>query len=405
MSLRKVQACWVALAVVTLAASSGCTSSTHTATEPPEPARQQARDQPGPPGDTPAPAGTATRRDALRDLSAALRADPVVAPLHIIGRVDRRDPAGPRFGWPGTQLRASFVGTGLSLDLADTGASHYDVSVDGGPPSLLIVSGGRKTYEVARDLGAREHSLVLTKRTETLVGVTQLLGIAPRAGGALLETPAPSGRRMELIGDSITCGFGVLGGDASCPFTAATESEPLAWGALAARRLAAIHTTTAVSGIGVFRNYGGATVGTMPEVYRRAIANDPSSAWDHSFVPDVIVVGLATNDFSGGQGDPGVAFQSTYVTFLTALRSTHPNAHIVVATSPMLSGANRTWLRAYLDAAVAERFAAGESRLTLLDIDEQDSDDGLGCQYHPSTTTQERMAEKLASHVRPLMGW
>lgn len=100
-----------------------------------------------------------------------------------------------------------------------------------------------------------------------------------------------------------------------------------------------------------------------------------------------------------------MAFQSTYVSFLTALRATHPRAHIVVATSPMLSGANRTMLRAYLDAALAERFAAGESRLTLLDIDEQDSSNGLGCQYHPSTATQERMAAKLVAHVRPLMGW
>jgi lysophospholipase L1-like esterase len=388
--------------------SHGCAAPQHAATEPPDQVLEGARSDDAPDedvDDAAAPNSIATPTEASRELSAALRSPPHVAPFHLIGRVDARDPARPRIGWPGTQLRTRFFGTGVSLDLTDTGVSHYDVSIDGAPPTEWIVSGERRTYDVANALPEGEHDLVVTKRTETFTGVTQLFGVAPRPGGTLLQTPVPSGRRMELIGDSITCGFGVLGADASCQFSAATESESLAWGALAARQLSAMHIATAVSGIGMLRNYGGETEGTMPEVYGRAVANDPSSVWDHSFVPDVIVVSLGTNDFAGGKGDPGVAFRDSYVAFLTKLRATHPQAQIVAATSPMLSAPNRTMLRAYLEAAIAARFTAGESKLTLLEIDEQGFADGLGCGYHPSQTTHQKMAARLVAHVRTLMAW
>jgi lysophospholipase L1-like esterase len=393
--------------VLAIAASNGCASS-----KSPEDSPQEPRDNHDGAGedlvDAGAPVGMLPGAEPplSRDVAARLRVAPIGAAYHLIGRLDLRDPAGPRFGWPGTQLRVRFAGTGLALELADTGASHYDVAVDGWPLWQLVVSGGRKTYDVASGLAAHEqHDVVLTKRTETVAGVTQLLGVVPQAGGALVPTPAPSGRRIELVGDSIACGFGVLGADETCPFTAATESEPLAWGALAARRLAAIHPTTAVSGIGLFRNYGGGTVGTMPEVYGRSVASDPSSTWDHSFVPDVIVVSLGTNDYGDNLGDPGPAFADTYVAFLATLRATHPHAQIVATTSPMLAGAQRATLHAYLETAIAARLAAGESRLTLLDLDEQDFSDGLGCQYHPSKITQQKMASKLVAHLESLMGW
>lgn len=89
--------------------------------------------------------------------------------------------------------------------------------------------------------------MIPKKRTETVAGVTQLVGFV----GTLVPTPEPVGRRIEVIGDSITCGFGVLGADQTCPFSPSTEAEPRAWGALASKELGAMHMATAVSGIGV----------------------------------------------------------------------------------------------------------------------------------------------------------
>lgn len=324
-----------------------------------------------------------------------------VAPFHIVGRVDTRDPGGPRLGWSGIEVRARFAGPSLAIVLEDTGTSYYDVSVDGAA-SVLLVTGGARPYTLATGLSPGAHELILTKRTETITGVTQLQGFV----GTLVPSPVPTGRRIELIGDSISCGFGVLGPNETCPFSPDTQSEPRAWGAVAAKQLGALHTVTAVSGLGVLRNYGGDTTETMPDRYDRALANDPDSVWDHhAFEPDVLVVNLGTNDFSGGKGDPGPGFQTAYTTFLERLRARHPQAEIVAATSPMLSDDNRTKLFSYVTAAVAARKAAGDDAVSFVDIAEQTDADGYGCGYHPNIATQKRMAAELVAHVKPLMGW
>lgn len=324
------------------------------------------------------------------------------AMYYIVGRFEAGSGSGPRIGWSGTQIRARFSGEGIGLVLADTGVSHYDVSIDGAAPTLLVVSGGARTYAVASGLAPRQHDLVVTKRTESLTGVTELAGFV----GALVPSPAPSGRRIELVGDSITCGFGVLGADATCAFSPETESEPLAWGAIAAKELGAMHVVTAVSGIGVLRNYDGTTEDTMPERYDRALADDPDSTWDHAaFAPDLIVVNLGTNDFAGGKGDPGPGFEEAYTRFLAALRDKHPAAWIVVATSPMLSGETHARHWAYLEGALAARRRAGDTKLSLLDLPEQSEADGYGCGYHPSTTTQKKMATRLVALVTSLLDW
>ncbi len=329
-----------------------------------------------------------------------------VAPWHIIGRVDTDDPAGARFGYPGTEIRVRFLGSGLYVTLEQRRLGHYDVWIDGVPaPAPLLVTEGERTYEVAVGLVAAEHDVALVKRTETFVGVTRLLAISATSDGTIVPSSLPNTRRIEFVGDSITCGFGVLGTDATCAFSPETEAEPLAWGAVAARELGALHTTVAISGIGVYRNYGGETTSTMPELYGRTIAEDPSSSWDHSFVPDVIVVNLGTNDFAGGKGDPGPVFEEAYESFLRQLRDIHPRSHIVAATSPMLSAANHQASRAYIDAAIAARRASGDQAVTLLDLDEQNPADGLGCGYHPNVATQAKMAAKLVDHVQSVLGW
>jgi lysophospholipase L1-like esterase len=309
---------------------------------------------------------------------------------------------GPRLGWPGTQIRARFSGPGISIVLKDTGTSDYDVAIDGGPPVLEVVSGDTHTYELAAGLAPGEHDLVLTKRTETATGVTQVLGFS----GAVVPTPAPSGRGIEMIGDSMTCGYGVLGASQACAFSPDTEDEEMAWGALAAKELGALHSVTAVSGMGLLRNFGGETTETMPARYDRALADDPSSTWDaHAFEPDVIVIDLGTNDFNDGKGDPGPAFQATYTTFLATLRARHAQAHIVAATSPMLVGDDRTTLRTYVQAAVSARQSAGDAKVSWLDMDQQVATDGYGCAFHPSATTQKKMATALVAHLKSHLGW
>lgn len=69
-----------------------------------------------------------------------------------------------------------------------------------------------------------------------------------RCAGRFLTPPEGPARRIEVIGDSITCGYGVDGADQYCPFSAATENHYRTYAAIAARDLGADLATLAWSG-------------------------------------------------------------------------------------------------------------------------------------------------------------
>jgi lysophospholipase L1-like esterase len=261
-----------------------------------------------------------------------------VATVHYLGRFDWRDPAGPRFAWPGTGIAATFLGTGLQATLADTGHDILAVAIDGGTPKAVPTAGPGKVYTLASNLTAGQHTVVLTKRTEASVGVEQLLALTPQ-GGAIVPSPAPFTRRIEFIGDSIACGYGVLGAD--CHFSPETEDEGVAFGAIAATALHAQRSVIAYSGKGMYRDDRGSTVDQMPVLFNRVLPDDPTSTWDFSAPPpDVVVIELSSNDFTGG--DPGEAFERAYVAFLQQLRRRYPGAYVLCALSTMVTGPDRT---------------------------------------------------------------
>jgi lysophospholipase L1-like esterase len=320
--------------------------------------------------------------------------------LHFVGRFDTSDPKGPRFAWPASAIYTRFSGTGAKLALHDTGTNFFDVSIDGAPPVLVKTSSASDSYAIASGLPDGEHAVAIVRRTESFVGIAQFLGVTSNEGRPLVPTPAPFPRTIEVIGDSITCGYGVLGASATCSFSDDTEDEELAYGALAAKALGAAHTAIAYSGIGVYRNYGGDTTNTMQDRWKRTFADDAASTWDFRLVPDVVVVNLGTNDYA--KGDPGQPFQDAYLAFLKAIRAKYPNAPILGALSPMLSGASRSAARTAIQAAIG---AAADPKATYFEFDEQSAADGYGCDYHPSQVTQKKMSDKLVPAIKSAAGW
>jgi lysophospholipase L1-like esterase len=336
-----------------------------------------------------------------------------LATIHYLGRFDTRDPAGPRFAWPGTGLAATFEGTGIEVTLADTGANVLVVVVDGGAPTTVATSGPARTYTLASNLPPRPHTLMLTKRTEASWGVLQLLGLAPE-GGALIPSPSPFARRIEYVGDSITCGYGDLGDSPACHFTADTEDETAAYGGLAAAALGAEPSVIAYSGKGMYRDYLSHTTDSMPVLFDRALPDDPTSAWGFTTpAPDVVVINLGSNDFA--QGDPGPPFVQAYATFLEQLRRRYPQAHVICALPPTMSEPERAIAAGYLQGVVQRARAAGDARVSTLEIRVEGgavfgfqprlASDGWGCDHHPSVTTQRRMGIELASAIPRIVGW
>ncbi|MGE0786739.1 MAG: SGNH/GDSL hydrolase family protein [Sandaracinaceae bacterium] len=353
----------------------------------------------GPRGDGGPRTDAGPRRDGSVGTDAGVDGGgPPLADVHFLGRFEIAAMDDARFAWPGSSVRARFDGTAISVTLEDGGNGMLDVEIDGTVVDVLTPSGGSGTYELASGLAAGQHDVAITRRTESFFGATRFRGFS---GATLVPSPAPA-RFIEMVGDSITCGYGVLGPNESCGFSADTEAETHAWGAIAAADLDAAHVAIAYSGKGVVRNYGGDTSDRLPQIYDRVFADDGGTTYGFDqYTPDVVVINLGTNDYS--VGDPGMAFEDQLATFVGVIRGHYPDAWIILATSPMLGGADHAAHLAHLQSVDT---ALGDARVDVLDLAPQDGGaNGLGCDYHPSEATQAIMATALAARIRMLTGW
>ncbi|MEA2698077.1 MAG: hypothetical protein QOI66_2348 [Myxococcales bacterium] len=329
---------------------------------------------------------------------------PTGAPaVRFVGRFDRSDPNNPRFAWSGSGMIARFAGTSVGVKLG--GGQQFTVLVDGALRPKLIPLAGGALSPIASGLPAGEHLVEIYRRTEGNQGESQFLGF-DFGGGALLAPPPTPARRIEIIGDSITCGYGVEGADMNCHYTPDTQNHYLTYGAITARNLNADLVTLAWSGKGIVCNYGDdptSCVDPFPIYYDRTLPDRAASQWDFaSWQPQVVVINLGTNDVSTPVDPTEAQFTGAYRTFLQHVRSKYPAALILCTVAPLLGGADLTEARAYIDAAVA---ATGDAKIKSFPMAQTDPADGWGCDFHPSVKTHQKMAATLTAQLKTELGW
>jgi lysophospholipase L1-like esterase len=323
--------------------------------------------------------------------------------VRVVGRTDG-DPKSPRFEWSGVSIQAHFKGTSVQADLDGGNNNYFEIIVDGQTKPRVTTTSGRKKVPVVSGLTNAEHDLIIWRRTEANNSApTQFFGLD--LGGGTLLSVTPPAHKVEIIGDSITCGYGNEGAGPNCSFSYDTENSYLAYGSVAARTLGADLFTECWSGKGVYRNYGNdTTTETMPTLFKRTIPTDSTSTWSFSWIPDAVIINLGTNDFS--QGDPGQPFLNAYEAFVSDLRTHYPNAYVFLVIGPMLSDPNLTAARGYLDQVAMARSGAGDKRVQQILVEPQDqSKNGIGCDYHPSVATDDAMGKSIASTIKTTMGW
>ncbi|MEY4551336.1 MAG: hypothetical protein RL685_7531 [Pseudomonadota bacterium] len=329
--------------------------------------------------------------------------------VRFIGRVDTTssagfDGTGARFAWSGSGVVARFSGSQVAVRLV--GGQQFTVLVDGVLQPTLTPTGGLDV--LASGLAFGEHTVELYRRTEANQGESQLLGFDFGDGAQLAPPPLPE-RRVELVGDSITAGYGNEGADMSCPFTPETENHYLTYGALAARQLGAEVSTVAWSGKGVVCNYGDDPTSCsdpLPPYYGRTLPARADSVWDfNEWQPQAVVINLGTNDFSTTSDPTQAEFETAFGTLLERIRSGYPEALILATVGPLLNGTDLSTARSYIANVVQARNTAGDARVKSFELAPTNAADGYGCDYHPSLRTHEIMGEALTAVLRTELGW
>lgn len=327
-------------------------------------------------------------------MDATVDAAPAVPGVRFVGRVDTVD-GGTRFEWPGVSFHANFTGASVAMDLNDSFATEFAVFVDGTEHPKVVASAGRKSYPLASGLSSGMHELEVWRRSESTVGLSEFYGLTFDPGGALLAPPAPLSRRIEIIGDSITVGYGNEGMP-GCTYSNDTENNYLAYGSVAARTVGAELSTVAWSGLGMYRNYGdiGAAAKPLPFYYDDALATVPTP-WNFSlFIPDLVVINLGTND-SSTHGDPGQPYIDAYVAFIQHVRSKYASAWIICIDAA-------AGVTSDIAQVVSTIKTAGDAKVEAFPLTGQN---GSGCDGHPNIASDALMGASLAGEIRRVMAW
>lgn len=328
---------------------------------------------------------------------------------HIVymGRISRTVPHMVRFTYPGVSIFANFEGTSLQMKVKP-GSGAFMVEIDDELPYRINYSANDSIQTLAEGLPEGTHRVRIMYAIEGYELKPAFKGFYLDYGCRLAEAPVLPERRIEFIGNSITCGYGVESENPKDPFTYDTENHFYTYAARTARALKAQHLVVARSGIGIYRNYAGPRSGSkdcMPAMYEQVLFTDSTELWNHAlYTPDVVCVNLGTNDISLNDYDMDLLTDG-YRRFMKKLRSIYPKAKLVLLSGSMTDSQALSDLKKAMDMVADEMHKNGDKEVYRFDMSPQTGSLGMGASYHPSMRQHQKMASELTAFLKKLMNW
>lgn len=219
--------------------------------------------------------------------------------------------------------------------------------------------------------------------------------------------------KLEFIGDSITCGYGIEGVWEKDTFTTQQERPDKAYAFLTAKALGADIQLCSWSGIGLISNYVDPETVNLPDTHWLMQANWPYTdkwlslrlglepeVWEPKgrFEPDVVIIHLGTNDISWVRGieDRRLGYVAQLRQLIEAVHRRSPEAAILCCLGIMGEALNDSVKEA------VELFKKDfpKVRAEALAFTQQLESDGIGADWHPSAVTHKKAADKLVKVLR-----
>ncbi len=201
------------------------------------------------------------------------------------------------------------------------------------------------------------------------------------------------------------------------PFPAATgkwydqHNAYDSYGPLVSRKLNCDYVIAAYSGLGMYRNWA-TDYPAMKDVYESIMLDpEPSTPRYHydSFIPDVVVLCIGSNDLSDGDGvNPRPPFDSTqfisaYLSFMLIMHQHHPGAQFLLLNEPVNEPAKDAIFKSCLTSIKlqAEKQMPDLKPVTLYFFPLIDPH---GCDGHPDLAQQADMASQLEPVLKQMLG-
>lgn len=294
----------------------------------------------------------------------------------------------------------------ISLQTKDEFGRHAYISLelDGKYLGRFRVENFLKSYPIKATSG-KKHTLKIFKATEASTGGILFKGTTAK----LIPTKVKEKRKIEFIGNSITCGMGADVKEIPCGEGVWFDQHNayLAYGPVLSRDLDIDFQLSSFSGMGMYRNWNDETDPVMPDVYENLYLNsDTSKPYNFNFKPDIISIALGTNDFSDGDGTKerkpfsAEKFVSNYVGFLKMLYKHNPNVQIVLANSPMVNGERN---QIFTNCLEQIRDSFKNEKVKPIQIFKFTAVTPHGCTTHPDADDHKIMAKQYKPFLKKLL--
>jgi lysophospholipase L1-like esterase len=265
---------------------------------------------------------------------------------------------------------------------------------------------------LAHGLSDEWHTVRIYKRSECLNSRLALLRLASDGEIAEKVQAKDLSLKMEVYGDSVTCGYAVESDNYYENFTTRTENGMKTYANYAANLLNSDISSVSAGGYPLYwsRWSENNTPSTVPDFFSRAeiaYQTDFDHPWDNSkYIPDVVVIALGANDISIlSQLEEGGAeykdfvenFEKSYYAFFDRIYNAYPNTLIVVSDEIL------DLHPAFVEVAdrVTEDYRAQGKKIVRAKYDAQDlaKDRTMPGEGHPNAEMQKIAGYELAQVI------
>ncbi|PRP74870.1 endoglucanase, partial [Planoprotostelium fungivorum] len=224
-----------------------------------------------------------------------------------------------KFDFTGIQIRLNVSNTDF-VDVSLTSQSGFTYVIDGVVKGQFFLNANGRT-RVASGLSDGSHIIILHKRNEPWGPISTFSGVYV-SNSAVLSAYASQSRRLEWLGASMMCGYGINGPSicgANAPNNTAEDSYKN-YGSIISRRYGVDSHWECLSGHGLVNGSGS----NLPVYFNQSAAGSPRQWNSSSWIPQGVVLNIGTND--NNYGVTKAAFKDGYIKFMNFLSTVYgPN--------------------------------------------------------------------------------
>lgn len=330
------------------------------------------------------------------------------------GRTERTFYNAGKLSGPGSSVEFNFKGPSVTVKLKNNPYQDYynyiSVELDGKYLGRYKVDNNEFrnfTFDVA-DKSRKVHSIKIFKATEAAMGEVVFDG----SGIDAIPAKPVKKKKIEFIGNSITCGFGDDETGLPCGKGQWFDQHNayLAYGPVVSRMLNTDFLLSSVSGYGIYRNWNAEKPEetTLPDVYNHLyLRTSQPEIFPSDFQPDLVSICLGTNDLSDGDGKKARPpfnkdkYMQTYIEFIKEIYKKYPDTRVVLLNSPMVGGEkNKIFVDCLNNIKDAFKNDNTHKQIVIFEFPEMKP---AGCGYHPGTEDHKKIAGLLYPFYQKLL--